>query len=101
MRLPGRGVVLADPAFLIAELVEPAQHLQVPIVPFLQPALRRMRRHREISEFHGAYLSLLFPRASFVGVRASFVSQCLRCGRIMTGIIAMLRQIRCVAWTQR
>ncbi|MGY4256059.1 hypothetical protein ACVI1L_003127 [Bradyrhizobium sp. USDA 4516] len=53
MRLPGCGVVLADPGFLIAELVEPAQHLQVPVVALLQSALRRMRRHREVSEFHG------------------------------------------------
>ena len=58
MRLPRRGVVLADPGFLIAELIEPAQHLQVPVVALLQPALRRMRGHREISEFHGAFLSL-------------------------------------------
>ena len=60
MRLPGRGVVLADPGFLIAELVEPAQHLQVPVVPLLQPALRRMRGHREITDLHGGFLSVRF-----------------------------------------
>ena len=55
MRLPGRGVVLADPGFLVAELVEPAQHLQIPVVTLLQPALRRMRGHREITDFHGGF----------------------------------------------
>ncbi len=57
MRFPWRGVVLADPGFLVAEFIEPSQHLQVPVVTLLQPALRRMRRHREISDFHGAFLS--------------------------------------------
>ena len=32
MRLPGCGVMLADPGLLVAELIEPAQHLQVPVV---------------------------------------------------------------------
>ncbi|MGY4379655.1 hypothetical protein ACVWZ3_007294 [Bradyrhizobium sp. i1.3.6] len=50
---PGCGVVLADPGLLIAELVEPAHDLQVPVVSFLQAALRRMRRHREIADLHG------------------------------------------------
>src|SRR5262249_14157190 len=63
MRLPGRGVMLADPAFLIAELVEPAQHLQIKIVTLFHTALRRMRRHRKISEFHDVSSSLLFFRA--------------------------------------
>ena len=53
MRLPGGGVVLADPGFLIAELVRPAQHLQIPVVALFQPALRRMRRHGEIADLHG------------------------------------------------
>ena len=53
MRFPGRGVVLADPGLLVAELIEPAQRLQVPVVTLLQPALRRMGRHREISDLHG------------------------------------------------
>jgi hypothetical protein len=52
-------MMLADPAFLIAELIEPAHHLQVPFVAFPQPALRRMRRHREISEFHGVSSAVL------------------------------------------
>ena len=59
MRLPWRGVVLADPGFLVAEFIQPPQHLQVPVVALFQPALRRMRGHREISEFHG-YSSSLF-----------------------------------------
>ena len=66
MRLPGRGVMLADPGFLIAELVEPAQDLQVPVVSLLQAALRRMRGHREISDFHGvsSRCSVCFSNAS-------------------------------------
>jgi hypothetical protein len=59
MRLPWRGVMLADPGFLIAELIEPSQHLQIPVVALFQPALRRMRGHREISDFHGFPLCLL------------------------------------------
>ena len=59
MRLPRRGVMLADPGFLIAELVEPAQHLEIPVVPLLQAPLRRMRGHREISNFHGGFLSFV------------------------------------------
>ena len=55
MRLPGRGVMLADPGLLVAEFIEPAEHLEVPVVALLQPALRRMRRHREISDFHGLF----------------------------------------------
>src|SRR5207302_5810865 len=53
MRFPGRGVVLADPGFLVAEFIEPSQRLQVPVVTLFQPALRRMGRHREISDLHG------------------------------------------------
>ena len=53
MRFPWRGMMLANPGFLIAELIEPAQHLKVPVVPLFQSALRRMRGHREISDFHG------------------------------------------------
>jgi hypothetical protein len=59
VRFPGRGVMLADPGFLIAEFIEPSQHLQVPVVTLLQSALRRMRGHREISDFHGGLLSSL------------------------------------------
>ena len=36
MGFPGRGVMLADPGLLIAELVEPAQDLEVPVLAFLQ-----------------------------------------------------------------
>src|SRR3954453_16586578 len=66
MRLPRRGVMLADPGLLIAELIEPAQRLKIPVVALFQPALRRMRRHREISDFHGSFLVVglvLFCRA--------------------------------------
>src|SRR5262249_34444807 len=54
MRLPWCGVVFADPGLLIAELVEPSQRLQGPVLGLLQAALRRMRWHRKISEFHGS-----------------------------------------------
>ena len=82
MRFPGRGVVLADPGFLIAELIEPAQHLQVPVVTLLQPALRRMGRHREISDLHG-----VSSRCSFFKTRLSRASESIArraCGRDMT-----------------
>src|SRR5207248_2236844 len=55
MRLPGCGMMLADPGFLVAEFIQPSQHLKVEVVTLFQPALRRMRGHREISEFHGAF----------------------------------------------
>src|SRR4030095_12808458 len=62
---PRRGVVLADPRFLVAELVQPSQRLQIPVVTLLQSAFRRMGRHREISDFHGASsLCVLFESAS-------------------------------------
>src|SRR3954469_24225265 len=57
MRFPGGGVVLAYPAFGETELVEPADHLQVPLMAVLQRPLRWMRRHREISELHRFLLS--------------------------------------------
>src|SRR6202000_1828116 len=49
VRLPWRGVMLADPRLGVAELVEPAQHLKVPVMPLLQSALRRRGRHPDIS----------------------------------------------------
>jgi hypothetical protein len=52
--------MFADPGFLIAEFVEPAQHLKIPVLAFLQSAFRRMRGHREISEFHGLSSLCLF-----------------------------------------
>ena len=52
-RLPRPGVVLADPGLGVAEFIEPAQGLQVPLDRRLRGPLRRMRRHREISQFHG------------------------------------------------
>jgi hypothetical protein len=45
-------MVLTDPAFGEAQLVEPTDHLQVPIVAGFQWPFRWMRRHGEISELH-------------------------------------------------
>ena len=58
VRFPGRGVVLTDPGFLVTEFIQPPQHFQIPVVALLQVALRRMRWHREISDFHGVPLRL-------------------------------------------
>src|SRR5260370_11083517 len=52
MRLPRCGVVLTDPAFGEAQLIEPADHLKVPVVAILERPLGRVRWHREISELH-------------------------------------------------
>src|SRR5882724_5166457 len=60
MRFPGRCVVLADPGLLIAEFIQPSQRLQVPVVTLFQSALRRMGRHREISDLHGVSSRCLF-----------------------------------------
>src|SRR5690242_2044613 len=53
MRLPWRGVMLANPGLGVSELVKPAQCLKVPVMACLQPSLRRMRGHGEIAELHG------------------------------------------------
>ena len=81
MRLPGRGVVLADPGFLVAEFIEPSQHLKVPVVSLFQSALRRMRRHREISDFHGVSSRRFLER---VLMRANESIARERCGGDMT-----------------
>src|SRR3954468_16299235 len=73
--------MLADPGFLVAELVEPAQDLQIPVVALFQSALRRMRGHREISKFHGKISSRVCFWARLV--RASESTR-LGCGRMMT-----------------
>src|SRR5262249_51695315 len=52
MWLPRRGVMLANPALLVAEFVEPTDHLEVPFVTVLKWPLGRMRWHREIAELH-------------------------------------------------
>src|SRR5438132_14082891 len=52
MRLPGRRVVLADPRLAEAELVCPAELLEIPLVPVVEVALRWMRRHGEQSVVH-------------------------------------------------
>jgi hypothetical protein len=63
-------------------------------VAFPQPALRRMRRHREISEFHevsSAVLVVFFavqmpcPRAKPITTRA--FNHWLCCGEMMAGAI--------------
>src|SRR5258708_22441420 len=59
MRLPRRGVMLADPALSVAELIEPANDLQVPFMSVLEAALGWMRRHGEISDLHLFLLWLL------------------------------------------
>src|SRR5438128_545407 len=81
MRFPGCGVMLADPGFLVAEFVEPAQDLQIPVVALFQSALRRMRGHREISKFHGKISSRVCFWARLVRARESTR---LGCGRMMT-----------------
>ncbi len=42
VRLPGRRVVLADPRLAEAQLVSPAELLEIPLVPVVQAALGRM-----------------------------------------------------------
>ena len=56
VRLPRRGVVLADPGFGKPELVGPAQRLQIPAVAVAEAALRRVRRHREQTVLHRVLL---------------------------------------------
>src|SRR5262245_57142879 len=52
MRLPWRGVMLADPGLAEAQLIRPAQLLQVPLVPVEELPLGRVRRHREETVVH-------------------------------------------------
>src|SRR6516225_10261275 len=56
MRFPYHSVMFTDPGFVVAKLVEPAQHLKVPFMAVLQGPFRRMRRHREIAQLHGRTL---------------------------------------------
>ena len=53
MRLPRRRMMLADPSLGVAEFVQPAQRLEVPVVASLQSPLGWMGGHGEITEFHG------------------------------------------------
>src|SRR5205823_12426572 len=53
VRLPGRRVVLADPRFAEAQLVGPAELLEIPAVAVVEAALRRVRGHREEAVVHG------------------------------------------------
>ncbi len=50
--LPGDGVVFADPGLAVAELVQPADHLKIPIESGLQVPLRRVGGHGEKAEIH-------------------------------------------------
>src|SRR5262244_3540680 len=59
MRLPGRRVVLADPRLAEAELVGPAQLLEIPLVAVVQAALGRVRWHREQSVVHESLLVMI------------------------------------------
>src|SRR5439155_9174291 len=61
VRLPGRGVVLADPRFAEAELVGPAELLEIPLMPVVQAALGRVRWHREQSVVHVSLLGAIPP----------------------------------------
>jgi len=72
MRLPGCGVVLADPGLGKAELVGPAQGLQIPPVTFEQAALRRVRGHRKKAILH------LTLRLSIGGDAILSDGQCIR-----------------------
>src|SRR5436309_861579 len=61
MRLPGRGVVLADPRLAEAQLVRPAQLLQIPLVAVVETTLRWVRGHREQPVIHRTLLVAAQP----------------------------------------
>src|SRR5712691_1636065 len=61
MRLPGRGVVLADPRLAEAELIGPAKLLEIPLVSVVQAALGRVRGHREEAVVHGRHSITITP----------------------------------------
>src|SRR5882672_4314805 len=72
MRLPRRRVMLADPRLAEAELIRPAELLQIPLMPVVQGALGRMRRHREESVIHASLLrrrGVLRPAAGGISYR--------------------------------
>ncbi|MGY3190907.1 hypothetical protein ACVIWU_000273 [Bradyrhizobium sp. USDA 4509] len=81
VRLPGCGVMLADPGFLVAELVEPAQRLQVPVVALLQSALRRVRGHGEVSKLHVRFLPSRWVQSCNASCRALHDDQQALCQR--------------------
>src|SRR5260370_32994674 len=58
MRLPGCGMVLADPGLDKAQLVGPAQSLKIPAVTVEEWALRWVRRHCEQTVLHAFCLPL-------------------------------------------
>src|ERR1700730_3011145 len=99
MGLPGRGVVLADPGFGEAQLVEPADHLQVPLMSVLERPLGRMRRHGEISELHRFLLSC-WRKSTTIGRSAQEAAAhgCGRAGALQSleGIFGMARSRRAV-----
>src|SRR5713101_6820097 len=77
------GVVLADPRRAEAELVGPAQHLQIPLLPVIEAALGRMRRHGEEAEFH-SFLPLRRPGPS-VAASVSPATDCRQWPRRLVG----------------
>ena len=69
MGFPRRGMMLADPGLGEAQLVEPADHLQVPFVAVLERPFGRMRGHGEISELH-RFLLGYWPKSTTIGRNA-------------------------------
>src|ERR1700730_11133048 len=67
MRLPRRGVMLTDPGLAEAQLVGPAQLLKIPLVTVEELPLRRVRRHREETVFHGKPPDRSLLQISFEG----------------------------------
>jgi hypothetical protein len=88
VRLPRRGVMLADPRLAEAEFVSPTKGLQVPAMAVVKAALGRMRRHREQAIVHRA-------------------SPCSCCGRAATQQIHLkanesaLLKLNSVTWCNR
>ncbi len=67
--LPGHRVMLADPGLAIAQLVQPADDLQVELEARFQVPLGRVGRHGEKAELHGTVSSGL-DGGGPVGARA-------------------------------
>src|SRR5271165_1274251 len=67
VRLPRRGVMLANPALAKSELIGPAQGLQVPSMTIEEATLRRMRGHREQAVLHRAPPGCWFDENSLSG----------------------------------
>ena len=65
MRLPGCGVVLADPCLGKAEFVGPTQRLQIPAMAVEEAAFRRVRGHRKEAVMHRRSPGSRFPWWSY------------------------------------